>query len=42
MMSSEYYYELELERDYIAREQGYEDYEDYIDKEKELEAQLEL
>lgn len=27
-----YYYERELENDYIARELGYEDYEDYLEQ----------
>lgn len=27
-----YFYERELENDYIARELGYEDYEDYLEK----------
>lgn len=39
---NEYYYELELERDYIARENGYEDWDDYIESEEQLEARLEL
>lgn len=37
-----YWYELDLERDYIARENGYEDYEDYLLSDTELEARLEL
>lgn len=39
---NEYYYELELERDYIARENGYEDWDDYIESEERLEERLEL
>lgn len=37
-----YYYERELENDYIARELGYEDYEDYLEHTEKLEERLEL
>lgn len=36
------WYELDLERDYIARENGYEDWEDYKESEEKLEERLEL
>lgn len=36
------WYELDLERDYIAREQGYESWEDYLESEEKLEEKLEL
>ncbi len=36
------WYELELERDYKARELGYEDWEDYKEAENKLEERLEL
>ena len=42
-MNSELFnYELELERDYIARENGYESWEDYLESEDKLEERLEL
>lgn len=41
-MNELYWYELELERDYKARELGYKDYEDYKESEEQLEARLEL
>lgn len=36
------WYELDLERDYIARENGYEDWEDYKESDEKLEERLEL
>lgn len=36
------WYELDLERDYIAREKGYESWEDYLESEEKLEEKLEL
>ena len=37
-----YWYELDLERDYVARLKGYKDYDDYIESDEKLEARLEL
>lgn len=37
-----FYYEQELDRDYKARELGYEDWEDYKESDEKLEERLEL
>lgn len=41
-MSELDWYELDLERDYIARENGYEDWDDYKESDQKLEERLEL
>ena len=37
-----YWYERELDNDYLARQKGYKDYEDYLESEEQLEERLEL
>ena len=37
-----YWYERDLDNDYIAQQNGYDDYEDYLESEEKLEERLEL